>query len=271
MSNQVVSIRPAQLEFSPQFVPSVQSSPSNIYVSKIAAQTNDERRMSFVWRSPSSQLLMSPLAEIVFQVKVTAPYKLDRENQVGTLLGCFDTQHEADGVQVGADQVAHTHRKGYGYRPLLCFGEGNCGMQAVESMSISINGAVWSELSANLYARSLDRCFVPDDVAQRRYSTCGGRPNSYDSKPVSGSVLGLPDTIAMVAIANNRRAVEALEPVGGESIVAGSRAIEGLTVDSGLAQRQHNFYDQVVENGTLDANSHTITLQIKGPDTRRSI
>jgi hypothetical protein len=263
--SQVISIRPADQELAvPGFVPSVTSSPANVYIQTITAQTSDERRMSFIWRSPNSGLLLSPLAYVSFRVKVTAPYKLDRENQVGPLMGSFDTQHAVDGRTTGAT-VAATIRKGYGYRPLLCFGEGNTCQNAIESISVSVNGAVWTELSGNLYSRSLDRCFVPLDVQQRAYSTCGGPCNAFDDKAISGSVLGLPDTMAVHAAAAQSRQLECLEPAGGETANAGYRAIEGQTVDSSIQKRMDNFYDQVVASAAVTGAAHEITLEIKFP------
>ena len=67
----VVSIRPAEQEVAqPSFVPSVISSPANIYLQEIQAQTADERRMAFVWRSPSAGLVLSPLAYAKFRIQI---------------------------------------------------------------------------------------------------------------------------------------------------------------------------------------------------------
>ena len=264
-TNQVVSIRPAQLEIGvPGFVPSVTSVPSNVYVSSIQAQSHDERRMTWTWRSPSSSLLMSPLAFGVFKIKVTAPYKISREDMEGTLLGSFDTQDADGGRGVVADQVAVTPRKGYGYRPLFCLGEGNCVQNAAESVSCSVNGAVITELNGNLYSRSLDRCFVPLDVQQRAYSTCGGPCAAYDQVPLSGHVLGLPDTMVVHGAAQGVRQLECLAATAITG-VSGYRAIEGRTVDSSVAKRQSNFFDQIIASSGVGAAEHTVTLEIKFP------
>ena len=92
MSGQsVVSIRPANQEVAqPGFVPSVTSSPANIYRQSIEAQSHDERRFSFVWRSPSANLVLSPLAMGRFQITVKAPMRMSRANLIGTLLGAVD-------------------------------------------------------------------------------------------------------------------------------------------------------------------------------------
>ena len=270
----VTSIRPRAQELAvPSFIPSVTSVPSNVYVSEIQAGSHDERSITWSWRSPSSGLLMSPLAHGVFHIKVTAPYKLSREDMVGTLLGSFDTQHAIGGRGVAADDVAATIRKGYGYRPLLMFGSGNCVENSTENLTVSINGATWQQLNGHLYSRSLDRCFVPLDVQQRSYSTCGGACNAMDDKPVSGHVLGLPDTMIVAPVAANNnggvgldtsRNLQCLEAAAVTN-GSGYRAIEGQTVDSSVSQRMSNFYDQVIKSSDITAASHTITLEIKFP------
>ena len=284
-TNQVVSIRPALLEVAqPTFVPSVTSSPANVYYQSVAAQTADARRMSWVFRSPSGGLILSPLAYAKFGIKVTAPYKMSRANMVGTLLGAIDDQVAADGQTSGATvhatgTLAANVRVGYGYRPLLLFGEGNCPQNATESLQISVNGATWSELNGDLYSRSLSRCFEPLDVQQRAYSSCGGAVNAFDDKPLSGHVLGLPDTMTVGAAVNvgnvGKRQLQCAEINGGETRDSGYRAIEGMTCDSSIAQRMDNFYDQVTKAGQrnaagtlipgIDATHHEINLEIRFP------
>ena len=139
MDNQVVSIRPAQLEVAqPGFQPSVQSSPANVYLQEVQAQTHDERRMSFTWRSPSSHLVASPLAYVTFQVTVSSSSKISRQEMIGAVAGVFDGQHADAGRSIPAGEK---------FRPILTFGEGNCVANAIESQSISVNGAVWTELN----------------------------------------------------------------------------------------------------------------------------
>ena len=114
-AREVISIRSAEQEVAqPSFVPSITTSPANVHISEIDAQTHDERRMSWVWRSPSSGLLMSPLAYGVFRIKVTAPHKMSRANMVGTLLGVIDTQHDAVGATTGADVGAAAEPVAFG-------------------------------------------------------------------------------------------------------------------------------------------------------------
>ena len=264
-TNQVVSIRPAFLEVAqPSFVPSVTSSPANVYLQTVDAQSHDARRMSWVFRSPSSGLILSPLAYAKFQIKITAPYKMNRADMVGTLLGAIDDQVAANGRTTGMVPAVGM-RAGYGYRPLLLFGEGNTVQNATESLQISINGATWSELNGNLYSRSLSRCFEPLDVQQRAYSTCGGSCLAFDDTPVSGHCLGLPDNLA---IAVHGVGINNLVALAGADLVTdqtGYRAIEGLTMDSSLAQRQDNFYDQIVKSAAIADTGQQITIEVRFP------
>ena len=147
------------------------------------------------------------------------------------------------------------------YRPLFAFSSGNSVMNACESKSITLNGSTWNELNSNLYLRSLDRCYVPDDQAQRAWSTCGGTGNQHDSVPISGHVLGLPETLGLsgknhnagdlgitgvsnvysILTATNSRAGN-----GADFQRMGFKCIEGASMDTGLARRMQNFYDQIV-------------------------
>ena len=259
----VVSIRPAQLEVAkPGFQPSVTSSPANVYLQEVQAQTHDERRMSFTWRSPSSHLVCSPLAHVVFRIKVTAGSRLSRQEMIGAVCGVFDGQDAAIGKSIVSREK---------FRPILCFGEGNCVANALESQSISVNGAVWTELNGNLYARSLERCFVPPAVQQRAYSTCGGCPNKYDDRPLSGHVNELSGGLtynAITAAGNGlpaRQAVTVSTALLTDHSFRGRARVEGMTCDSGLAQRMENFYDQIVATAPMEATGDSVTLEIRFP------
>ena len=88
----VIKVRPAQLELAqPAFQPQVVASASNIFVQKVLAQEYSKDRISWNMRSPSQNLLCSPLLFGVMRVKLTCPYKLARSQQIGPLLGVYDT------------------------------------------------------------------------------------------------------------------------------------------------------------------------------------
>ena len=126
--------------------------------------------MVFNWRSPSANLLCSPLIYVVFRIKISCPYKLNKASQIGPLLGVYDTQVVQGAATLGPAAALNANhinsRLGYGFRPMFSFSGGNSVMNACESKSITINGSTWSELNSNQYLRSLDRCYCPDDQAR---------------------------------------------------------------------------------------------------------
>jgi len=282
----VIKIRPAQMELAvPAFQPSVVSSPANVFIQEVAAQTYSESRMVWNFRSPSANLLCSPLMHCVFRIKLQCPYKLNKGSQIGPLLGVYDTGVVNDGdptvesTPMGdVPNNGVTRIKGYGYRPLFAFSSGNAVMNACESKTITLNGSTWNELNGNQYLRSLDRCYVPDDQAQRAWGTCGGTGNQHDSCPISGHVLGLPETIGLsgkdhavahgvtthfsILTATNSRANQ-----GGDFQNMGFKCIEGSSMDSGLKRRMENFYDQIVnvEEAATAAQGRIYTIEIKAP------
>ena len=306
----VLHIRPAELEFGGEFRPSVSESASNIFVQEIKAQTYDERRMSWNFRSPSQNLLCSPHMTATFRCKVRCPYRLSKSDQVGPLLGAYDSTAAgalyADSSLGTAPIALVDHgdekapdaidglRNGYKYRPMLAFSEGNAFMNACENVQISINGVSWSQLNQNLYNKSLDQCFVPPREQQKSWSTCGGKQNEQDSVPISGHVLGLPDSLGFPGLpsAAARFVTYGTNPAGGgdaardtlqtikfrtahQNMVplvlnntntlaiekAGFRPTEGATMDSGLTARMGNFIDSIVAvRQARDAANNLIDL-----------
>ena len=264
--DQIINVRSAEMEIQPLFRPSVQSSPANVYIQEVKAQTADESRMSWVWRSPSASLICSPLAYVTFQLKITSTtQQLTKADIVGALRGSVDQLER--GVACPAATVATSapfqiaddvYAAGEGCRSGIVFGEGNCCQNALESMQISINGATWTELSTNLYNRSLSRCYEPLAVQQKAYSTCGGSCLAYDDTPLSGHVLGLSNAI----ISDNQGAVGPTEAAA--RATCGFKKVEGMTMDSSLAQRQKNLASQIVDR-VSDAAFKTITVEVRFP------
>ena len=171
-----------------------------------------------------------------------------------------------------ADQIES--RRGYGFRPLIGFGSGNCPMNSCESKQISINGAMWSSLSSNLYNRSLEKCYVPDAQMQRSCSTCGGTGNIGDSTPLSGHCLGIYDGLTVGPVSHgdggdltNALAVAVFPGSGAGGIAnivtAGFKPLEGATIDSGLNCRLNNFIDQIIKVTDVGVASKTYQIEVK--------
>ena len=140
----VIKVRPASMELAqPSFVPQVVSSPANIFQTEVLAQSYSKDRIAWNLRSPAAHLLCSPTLIGVMRVKLTCPYKLTKSQQVGPLLGVYDTNvvYAASAQANGVVDVTGAHRAGgYGFRPMLSFSAGNAVMNACESKQITING-----------------------------------------------------------------------------------------------------------------------------------
>ena len=142
----VTKIRAPWMEIArPGFQPTIYEAPVNIFKQRVNAQSFNENRISWSFRSPSTNLLCSPLLLAKFWLRIECPYKLSKHEQVGPLLGVYDPS-KTDGdapLSAVADQAAAkvaSRQNGYGYRPLLSFSSGNSVMNCVESKTISING-----------------------------------------------------------------------------------------------------------------------------------
>ena len=239
MSQQsVISIRPSEQEVGvPAFQPSVVSSPSNIYIQEVQATTADDRRMSFSWRSPAPALVLSPLAFIRFRIAVKcACAKFSREEMIGSIFGEVDGQHAQDGA-VATPAVQNSAFRAYKARPLVLLGEGNAVENACESKQINLNGSQWSQLGGDLFNRTIDECFVPNDVMQRRYSTCGGPNRMGDGQIGSGAVMGIPGDFKV----HNNNATQTDN--------VGAVPVDVSTADSSFKLRMQNFFDQIRKAG----------------------
>ena len=87
---EMVTIRPAELEIAPTFQGSVHECPVNVYRMKIAAQSADSRRFSFAWRSPGNNLICSPQGFIEFDLICHIPYNFTEAEALSAICGHVD-------------------------------------------------------------------------------------------------------------------------------------------------------------------------------------
>ena len=269
---EMVTIRPAELEIAPTFQGSVHECPVNVYRMKIAAQSADARRFSFAWRSPGNNLICSPQGFIEFDLICHIPYNFTEAEALSAICGHVDrssgeeygannvapalSTREASAniagirsfgaggvghIDAGATEWANTVADNYakvpgsrGYRAGLAFGEGDAVGNCIESIQYTINGASISHQNWHLFKRSLDRCWVPSRVMQRVYSGAGGAWNAYDCTPLSGQS----------SIVYNSTGSDGA--VGHRALQASASTVEGFTADTGLARRMKNLYTSIV-------------------------
>ena len=223
--NEVVTVRPSSLSIAPLFQSSVSESPSNIFYQKVLSQSADARRMSFVWRSPGAQLLLSPSATLQFTLKVTVPHFISKAMNVASVAQRQNVRPPiANGSAAFTGENTVVGQKAYGAG--LAFGQGNAVMNAVESIQYVINGGSISHSNWNLFKRTLDSCYIPAKVAQRCFSQSGGSFNRYDETATSSSISAGRG--------------------GGTAAQSDGQQYAGMTMDSGLQMRLRNFSDAIV-------------------------
>ena len=93
---EVITIRPAELEVAPTFQGSLHETPVNVYRMKVDAQSADSRRMSFGWRAPGNNLLCSPQAYLEFDLVCQVPYTYTEPEAVSSLYGMVDRYGGSD-------------------------------------------------------------------------------------------------------------------------------------------------------------------------------
>ena len=296
---EVVTIRPAELEVAPTFQGSLHETPVNIYRMKVDAQSADARRMSFGWRAPGNNLLCSPQAYLEFELDCQIPYTYTEPEAVSAFYGNIDRQggfvapagigvaamgtfaddahindFRAKAIQANpnrtfvprataAGNVININELpgGRGYRAGICFGEGDAIGNCIESIQYTINGCSISHQNWHLFKRSFDRCWVPSRVMQRVYYGCGGAWNAYDSKVTTGQLTMdvMPDALKQNDAAN--------PPVAMRPTQHGNVCTEGRTLDSGIQKRMKNFYACIIEKNEPEkvaAEAREVTDTVSG-------
>ena len=97
--------RPSKLTDGPEFQGSLVESPANVFYQQVKASRATLNRMQFQWRSVSDNLLVSPVARIRFQLKISSPVLW---SQVSAALSL-----QAGATGATAAQVLGTHAAAY--------------------------------------------------------------------------------------------------------------------------------------------------------------
>jgi hypothetical protein len=238
--------RPPEYRLSPQYKVGVSESATQVFRMQTEALHMDEKRASFVVRSPGLGVILSPQVYIScgFQITCRAG-NFSYDQIVGACLGDYDAR--ASGVDGLAAAVSAPL---LACRPKLCFSGGDVYSKAQTSYNLTINGASVSNHNQELYFRSLLDCWVAPKTFQARFSQAGGETDRYDAVCTSGeAALGGVE-------------VRALELATGDRHTA--YKAYGFTGDSGRSRRCKNLYACIeeLEDGTATTDVFKVRLQI---------
>ena len=181
--------RPPYLADGPEFQGSLIESPSNIFYQKVNASRATLSRMQFQWRSVSDNLLLSPIAVLRFQLKITCP-------QLWTQLLAYVGVDGIASFGANAANLASTYTADDGddnleaagfqkIAPQIAFADGDAFLSCCSSANLVYNGTSISLNRTNVWWRDFVRTqLAGDDVAQV-YKSSGG---AYDARDQKGTV-----------------------------------------------------------------------------------
>ena len=233
--------RPPYLADGPEFQGSLVESPANIFYQKVKASRATLNRMQFQWRSVSDNLLLSPVAYLRFQLKITSPslwtQVLAYANVSGVKAGAQTDAAAATQVQMFTkgqrDNSAHSGCT----NPGITFADGDAFLSCCSSANLVYNGTSISLNRCNRWWRDFVRTQISSDDAAQVYKSAGG---AYDARDTRG-VLTLRGT-------------------------AGVSVHEaGLTDDSGISDRTKALYALLRGVEGTDGNLGKRVVQVSYP------
>ena len=170
--------RPQEYRLAPAYKVEVVESATQLFTKIDDALHMDENRMSFSIKSPGLGVILQPQLVLEFRVEITAPGKFDYSQVLGPTLAPVEIRN------IGVALGDATYR--LGYCPKLAFSSGDAVFKNATSYQVTINGAAVSNHNFNKNTRSLDQCWMHQDVFASRYGAAGGRYAAFDCVPVSG-------------------------------------------------------------------------------------
>ena len=180
--------RPPYLADGPEFQGSLVESPANIFYQKVKASRATMNRMQFQWRSVSDNLLLSPVAYLRFQLKITSPTLWTQ------VLAYANVSGVKAGVAVGGnpnmatmydaaqrDNAAHSGCT----NPGITFADGDAFLSCCSSANLVYNGTSISLNRCNHWWRDFVRTQISSEDAAQVYKSAGG---AYDARDTRGVI-----------------------------------------------------------------------------------
>ena len=181
--------RPPYLADGPEFQGSLVESPANIFYQKVKASRATMNRMQFQWRSVSDNLLLSPVAYLRFQLKITSPSLWTQVLAYANVSGVKAGGQPGAAVTLanmytaaGQDNVAHSGCT----VPGITFADGDAFLSCCSSANLVYNGTSISLNRCNRWWRDFVRTQISSDDAAQVYKSAGG---AYDARDTRGVLV----------------------------------------------------------------------------------
>ena len=240
--------RPSKLTDGPEFQGSLVESPANIFYQQVKASRATLNRMQFQWRSVSDNLLVSPVARIRFQLKISSPVLWSQVSAALSLQGRIGMS--GAGGATAAGQVLGVQGGNYTIAaspaPCLVYADGDALTNCCSSINFQFNGTSLSLNRTNRFWRDYQRTQLSSEDSARIYKAAGGAYDQFDKVPVA--------SISTANHANRGAALTALSC--------------GYTQDSGIAERSKALYGNCVDFTVADETTRTVWVSypIPAPD-----
>ena len=251
-------LRPSYLMDQEEFQGDLIESPANIFYQKVNASRATEQRMQFQWRSPSDNLLASPVMFLRCVLKISCPQVWTQVqsyiNVHGVLNGRQANAQNFDALQGANAAVGIANFRG-DYVPSICFAEGDALTGCCSSINFLFNGTSLGLNRTNRWFRDFTKCMLSSDDAAKIYKSSGGRFDQKDQRGVGGVVAELNLTDVGAHTANQTEAE------------VGARSFAGITQDSGISDRTKSLFSLLRDGqGTVPGgNTFSRYLQVSWP------
>ena len=237
--------RPTYLTDGQEFQGSLIESPANIFYQKVNASRATLDRMQFQWRSVSDNLLLSPVAMLRFQLKITCPQLWSQVLAYINVHGVLGPKGNLTGdMSAAAAQLdnANIVQATHGLRaPAIAFADGDAFTSCCSSINFVFNGTSLSLNRTNKYWRDFVRTQLASDDAAIIYKSAGG---GYDKRDQRGVAVGF----------------------GAGNAAATSYA--GITQDSGVSDRCKSLFSLLRGAATVLVDSAAGVAAGAGGSTR---
>ncbi len=192
-------LRPSYLMDQEEFQGDLVEAPSNIFYQKINASRATIRRLQFQWRSPSDNLLASPVMFLRMVLKITCP-------QVWTQVQAYMNTHGVIAYQPGGANLTNINGNADGANgqaivdhsgtrvPGICFADADGISGAASSINFLFNGTSLGLNRTNRWFRDFTKCMISSDDAAKIYKSSGGRFDQKDQKGCAGIIYDATET-----------------------------------------------------------------------------
>ena len=254
-------LRPSYLMDQEEFQGDLVEAPANIFYQKVNASRATERRLQFQWRSPSDNLLASPVMFLRCVLKITCPQLWTQVQAYINTHGVL--AHRAAGAGVSASYTAAAAAGDIGAGdfqgtkvPAIVFADADALSGAASSINFLFNGTSLGLNRTNRWFRDFTKCMISSDDSAKIYKSSGGRFDQKDQKGVAGVMYNNILQANGTTLAVNARATQR------------SRTFSGITQDTGISDRAKALFS-LLQGGSGDvvgvSNNGERYLQVSWP------